>query len=109
MFVHGVTSLAAARTLTLHVGSNAADQLLRYAWQSSCALYAAFGRRPRPAREFDPAQESYEALVDRAIATGDEHAIKFADACAREDAIKCSPRYRLALLHAVGTLTRRRP
>jgi questin oxidase-like protein len=104
VFIHGVTSIAAARTITLHVGSEARRELLRYTWQSACALYAAFGARPGPAHEIEGLEQSYEALIDAAIATGDEHAIKFCEACAREDRIKASPVYRVAAGHAIAVL-----
>jgi hypothetical protein len=104
VFIHGVTSIAAARTITPHVGSEARRELLRYTWQSACALYAAFGVRPGPAHEIEGLEQSYETLIDAAIATGDEHAIKFCEACAREDAIKASPVYRAAVQHAVAVL-----
>ena len=104
VFIHGVTSIAATRTMIIHVGSEARSQLLRYAWQSACAFYAAFGARSRPAHEIEALEESYETLIDAAITTGDEHAIKFSEACAREDAIKGSPVYRVAVRHAVTAL-----
>ena len=104
VFIHGVTSIAATRTMIIHVGSEARSQLLRYAWQSACALYAAFGARPRPTHEIEVLEESHETLIDAAITTGDAHAIKFSEACAREDAIKGSPVYRVAVRHAVAAL-----
>jgi hypothetical protein len=104
VFVHGVTSLGATRNITAHVQRETAAQLLRYAWQSASALYAAFGERPRPAVEVELPQDSFEALTDAAIATNDEHAIKFTEACARENAIKKSRLYPVAARHAVSVL-----
>ena len=103
-FIHGVTSIAATRTISLHVGNEAINQLLRYAWQTGCSLYAVFGAHPRPMHEIEVREESYKTLIEAAIATGDEHAIKFSEACAREDAIKASSVYRVALRHAVSAL-----
>jgi len=108
VFIHGVTSIAATRTMTIHVGIEARSQLLRYAWQSACAIYSAFGTRHGPEYEIEPSQESYETLIEAAIVTGDEHAIKFCEACAREDAIRGSPVYQEAVRHAVATLGRPR-
>ncbi len=43
-----------------------------------------------PAREIDLPEElpARDELIDRAAATGDEHAIKFTETCLREDAIE---------------------
>ena len=48
--------------------------------------------------------EATATLVDRAISNGDEHAIKFTEACLREHAIAPSPVYLAAARHAVGAL-----
>jgi hypothetical protein len=102
VLIHGVTSLAATRNITPHVRLETRAQLLRYAWQSASALYAAFGERPEA--EFEMPHDSFEALTDAAIATNDEHAIKFIEACARENAIQKSPLYPVAARHAVTVL-----
>ena len=46
-----------------------------------------------------------EALVDRALATGDEHAIKFTEACLREHAVNPKPIYLEAANAAVAHLS----
>jgi hypothetical protein len=101
VFVHGVTSVAAVRSLLPHLGPAAAQTALRYAWQASCALYAAFGQRPQPPRDAEPPRESAAELIQMAIASRDEHAIKLTEACLREHALRPSPEYlaaaRLAL------------
>ncbi|PYQ16340.1 MAG: hypothetical protein DMF79_18700, partial [Acidobacteria bacterium] len=57
--------------------------LLRYGWQGAAALYAASrGSAATPAGA--SAEQSPDDLVDRALATGDEHSIKFTEACLRE-------------------------
>jgi hypothetical protein len=104
VFIHGVTSIAATRTIAIHVGNETRRQLLRYAWQCGCALNSAFGTRDSPPHEIEPLEESYDTLTDAAIAAGDEHAIKFCEACAREDSIKESPVYRVAVRHAADAL-----
>jgi hypothetical protein len=45
-------------------------------------------------------------LIDRAIAHGDEHAIKFTEACVREHALNPSPVYFAAARHAIELLPR---
>jgi hypothetical protein len=101
VFVHGVTSVAAVRSLLPCLDAATALAALRYAWQASCALYAAFGQRPGPARAAEPPRESAAELVEMAVASRDEHAIKLTEACLREHALRPSAEYlaaaRLAL------------
>ncbi len=101
--IHLVTGPGAIRLLFPHVSEATRRRLLVYAWQAGAALYCAYGttaeaitpRTPLPARE---------ELIDGAIATGDEHAIKFVEACLREDAIRTAPVFRAAAWDAIGRL-----
>jgi hypothetical protein len=104
VFVHGVTSAAAVRSVLPVLGDAAARETIRYAWQAGCALYAAFGTHPPLAGEIAAPRESHEALVDMAISNGDEHAIKFTEACLREYELNPSPAYLAAARHVVGML-----
>jgi questin oxidase-like protein len=106
VFVHGVTSLVAIRSLLPVLDEATTRDAIRYGWQSSCALYATFGSRPKPDGDVVPASEGRDALVDMAIAHGDEHAIKLTEACLREDALAPSPVYLAAARHAIDTLPR---
>jgi questin oxidase-like protein len=104
VFVHGVTGVVALRSILPHLDDAAARALVAFAWQGSCALYAAFATgAPRPDRVAAPA-ESWDTLVDRAIANGDEHAIKLTEACLREDALRPSAAYLASARHAIGPL-----
>ena len=104
VFVHGVTSLVAIRSLLPVLDEATTRDAIRYGWQSSCALYATFGSRPTPERDVAPPRETRDALVDLAIAHADEHAIKLTEACLREDALAPSPVYLAAARHAIATL-----
>ncbi len=104
VFIHAVTSVAALRTILPYLPDATAHDALRYAWQASCGLYAAFGRSPVPAGEIEPPRESCDTLIDMAIANGDEHAIKFTEACLREYDLHPSPAYLAAARHAIGVL-----
>lgn len=104
VFVHGVTSAAALRSILPHLSEKTAREALRYQWQSGCALYAAFGEKPFPPGDIEAPAESRETLIDMAIASGDEHAIKFTEACLREYDLNPSPAYLAAARHASGTL-----
>jgi hypothetical protein len=103
-FVHGVTGPAALRPLLPHLDTDAGRTALACAWQASAALYATFGTAPPAAGPGDPAPPHRDELFDRAIATGDEHAIKFTAACLDEHARTPDPVFLLAADHAIGAL-----
>jgi hypothetical protein len=103
-FIHTVTGPSAVRLLLPHVGAAAAASLLRHAWQGAAAIQAGLGGKlPRAAAPSAGAFDRDE-LVDRAVATGDEHAIKFTEACLREHAIDPKPVYLEAAHDAVARL-----
>jgi hypothetical protein len=104
VFVHGITSVAALRSIIPSLSDDVARNATQYAWQASAALYAAFGTRAATTGEMEPPRESPETLVDRAIANGDEHAIKLTEACLREHAIAPSAAYLAAARHATELL-----
>ena len=85
-FVHTVTAPSAARILAPHLSADTRRAVMRYAWQSCAAIYAAYGRVDPDAMPADPAPAEFDEayLVDRAVAARDEHAIKFTEACLRE-------------------------
>jgi len=90
-FVHAVTGPSAVRLLLPHVSTETARALLRYVWQAAAAVYSAFGRSPEPASL--PSVPGIPDLVGRAVANGDEHAIKLTEACLREHASRPDPVY----------------
>ena len=84
---------------------------MRYApkvrwWQVGAALYAvhAGGVTPEPIPAASP--PSQEDLTDRAVATGDEHAIKLTEACLRLYAETPDPVLRHAAARASDLLGR---
>jgi hypothetical protein len=93
VFVHGVTSAAALRSLLPHLDDAAARAAIAFAWQAGAGLYAAFATAPACAGPIEPPLATREELIDRAIASGDDHAIKLTEACLREHAIAGSPVY----------------
>jgi hypothetical protein len=103
-FIHTVTGPSAVRLLLPHVGSAAGASLLRHAWQGAAAIQAGLGGKlPRTPASSAGAFDRDE-LVDRAVATGDEHAIKFTEACLREHALNPKPVYLEAARDAVTRL-----
>lgn len=99
-FIHTVTGPSAIRLLLPHLPDGASEPLLRYAWQAAAAIYCAFGSAIDPSAQRGPFDTA--DLVDRAVATGDEHVIKFTDACLREHAINPHALYLNAVSDAIG-------
>lgn len=85
-FLHGVTGPAAIRLILPHVPPDAQRLLLRYGWQAGAALVSAFGTGPSPTGA-TATVATLEQLVERAVASGEEHAIKLTEACLRENAL----------------------
>ena len=81
VFIHGVTGVAALGNIMPHVSEATARRAAPYVWQTGCALYSTFGSRPAPAEEIEPPAEDADTLVEMAIEHGDEHVIKFTEAC----------------------------
>lgn len=104
VFIHGVTSVTALASLLPYLDDATARAALRFAWQAGCGLYAAFGSRPAPEGAIDPPGEDADTLIDMAIAHGDEHAIKFTEACLRQYARNPSPAYLAAARNALDVL-----
>ena len=80
--VHAVTTPVALQALAPYASS-----VEREAWLVAAALVIAYADRLAPGPENDPAGApasvgSFEDAVGRAVAGGDEHAIKLAAACA---------------------------
>jgi hypothetical protein len=106
VFVHSVTALHALGNLMPHVGEQTGRSLARDAWQAGCGLYAAFGGAA-PCDDIDAADEDIGSLIDQAVANGDEHVIKFTEACLARHKIAPSPAYLAAIRHALGVVRRR--
>jgi len=106
-FIHGVTSPAALGNIAPLVGDRTARAALRYAWQSGCGLYACFGGETAMARDVVPPEADEDELVERAIAHGDEHVIKFTEACLHRHRLDPSPIYLAAVDHVRGMIPQR--
>jgi Questin oxidase-like len=104
-FVHSVTGPSAVRLLLPHVDDADVPELLRHGWQAAAALYAAYGANAADESEREPGD--FDDLIDRAVATGDEHAIKFTEACLREHTVDPQPVFLAAAQHTTSMLYRR--
>ena len=103
-YIHAVTGPSAIRLLLPHLDAAARAALLRYGWQGAAALYAASGGKWASTTPSAAPGGDRDDLVDRAVATGDEHAIKFTEACLREHALNPKPVYLAAARSAVARL-----
>jgi hypothetical protein len=105
VFIHSVTGVVALRSIFPYLLETTTPVLLQYAWQGSCALYSAFGQSAPRVGEIEPPRESRDTLIDIAVANGDEHVIKFTEACLREYDFNPSPAYLAAARHSIGMLS----
>ncbi len=78
---------------------------LAYAWQTAAAMYVTFGTRADLSRFDEVKVEHQDELIERAIACGDEHAIKFTEVCLREHALKPDLTFLAAAGHAIRMLS----
>jgi hypothetical protein len=81
--LHAVTAPVAARSVLPLLPAELARPTYDALWQVDAALYAVFtpGVTPKPVPLTEP--PGPETLTDRAVATGDVHAIKLTEACLR--------------------------
>ncbi len=100
-FIHAVTGPSAVRLLAPHLSPATQRAALREAWRVGAALYSVFGSAPPQPATGEPPRP--EALIDAAVSSGDEHAIKLTEACLREHALLGEPDF----LHAAGDVCRR--
>ncbi|MEO6397158.1 MAG: questin oxidase family protein [Tepidiformaceae bacterium] len=91
-FIHSVTAPSAIRLLAPHIAPETTRDLVRYGWQAGAAFIAVYSQ-PNPPAPPTPVDWSEDDLADRAVASGDEHAIKFTEACLREHRISPNPIY----------------
>jgi hypothetical protein len=110
-YVHTLTAPSALRLLAPHLPQDALRAAFGYAFQAAAALHAvsaenpataglALDSAPRVASEVERLAEDAAGIRYRAACSLEEHAIKFSEACLREDAIAPDPIFRLAAADA---------
>src|SRR5277367_5479964 len=106
-FVHAVTGPSALRPILPYLRDTTAHAALAYAWQAAAAMYATFGKRPALSREHIDERKVWneDELVEQAITSGDEHAIKFTEVCLREHALNPDAAFYSAADHAIRMLS----
>ena len=104
--LHAVTAPVAARSVLPLLPAPLARPTYDALWQVGAALYAVYtpGVTPEPLPA-GPAP-SREDVTARAVATGDEHAIKLTEACLRLDGETPDPVFRYAAARASDLLGR---
>jgi hypothetical protein len=104
-FVHAVTGPSALRPFLPYLRDTTTHAALAYAWQTAAAMYATFGTRSDLSHFDEVKVGSHDELIERAIACGDEHAIKFTEVCLREHALNPDPALLAAAHHATQMLS----
>lgn len=95
-YVHTVTAPSALRMMLPHISDAAARLGARYAWQACVAIHS---RGDDPHEVTAPAElPNRDDLIDRAVFSGDEHAIKYTEACLREYQLNPDPAFLLGPL-----------
>jgi hypothetical protein len=97
-FVHAVTAPTAARSVLGLLPADLARPSYGALWHAAAALYSAFAADATPEPVPVTAPPPPDALADRAVGTGDVHAVKLTEACLRLYSESPDP----VLLHAAA-------
>ena len=96
-FVHTVTAPSSLRTLAPYLAEPDARLAALYAWQACASIYSWYSVvPPMDTTGLEAPSVDREDLIDRAVAAGGAHSIKFTEACLREYAINPNPVYLVA-------------
>ena len=96
-FVHTVTAPSALRMLIPYLEEDDARGAALYAWQACAAVYSWYSIVPaQDYPDTEPPKEDREELIDRVVAAGGAHSIKFTEACLREYDLNPNPVYLMA-------------
>jgi hypothetical protein len=93
VLLHAVTGPAAVHLLAGHVSPGLRSTLFAYMWQAVAAWAAAFSSG-LAGEQHEPAREAWDEIIDLAVDSGDDHAIKLAEACHRMEGHRASPIFR---------------
>ena len=106
-FIHTVTGPGAVHLMVPYLSQDTVRSALRYCWQASAGIYAAIGTTIDN-NPYDTAGDDadIDELINLAVATGDEHAFKFTEACLRAYKLKPKPIFLVAARHAAEHLRR---
>lgn len=102
-FMYAMAVPSTLRYLIPHMEPAEAPILLRYGWQFAGAMYSIYGRA-NPVETWKQPGENQDQLIERAIASGNEHSIIYTAVCLREYAVNPQPVYLAAAWEAVERL-----
>ncbi len=94
--VHAVTAPAAVRGMLPLLSPSQQRVALAYTWQAVAGLIATNAPAGLSAHPSSGSAGTAESLINQAVASGDEHAIKLTEAAFRENAVRPDPAYLLA-------------
>ncbi len=92
ILLHAVTATSGLRSLLPYLSPATTEKALIYGWQTAAGLYSigATGATNKVSKDKEIKKED---LIERAIASNEEHAIKFTEVCLREYALNPKPIY----------------
>lgn len=102
--IHAVTGLANVRALVPYLSKPMTEKMLRYGWQAAAAIYSISGNETN--NQISDAKINREDLIEQAVTSNEEHAIKFTEACVSEYKLNPNPIYLRAANDALGRLQR---
>jgi Questin oxidase-like len=101
--IHCVTGTAGLRSLVPYLSPATTQKMLRYGWQMAAGLYSIAANRSGDNRP-ESSEISLDDLIGRAVASREEHAIKFTDACLQEYRLNRKHIYLQAARDAISRL-----
>ena len=84
--IHTITAPLALELVLPHLAEEDRDAALAYAWQAVASIHVAYALERTRELPTGTATPSPEELIDHALASGDEHAIKVTEAALRSHA-----------------------
>jgi hypothetical protein len=102
--VHAVTAPAAVRGLLGLLSLQQQKEVLAYTWQTVAGLVATNAPAGLATRLNAPQVLTHEEIIQQAVASGDDNAIKLTEAALRENALSRDPMYLVAAADAVVRL-----
>lgn len=106
--IHGVTAPAAMRLALAQLPDELHAMSLQAMHRAHAAMLTMFVHDTEPGRNApDMSPMSWQELLGRAVMHGDEHVVKFTEACSRENALRPDPRYPAAVRAALERIPAR--
>jgi len=102
-FIHALTGPRMLRVLTPYLKAADVPAALAYGWQAAAAIQATYGE-PLIDEPIMSSGGAREDLIACAVATADEHAIKFTEACLSENGLHPNTAYLAAAWDVVQRL-----